>query len=238
MSDAEVSNLRNSVENMVSRGMEARKFTWIPNGFSRDEISESIALTKSADNQLPDNQFVVGYVGTIGRANALRNLVNAAERLKDNQDISFVFVGDGREKPVLERIASDKGLTNIRFFGPIPKAQVHEMIQKFSICYIGWVDSDLYRFGIAANKIFDYMCAGKPIVHAYSGACDPVIEAKAGLGVPAEDSESLAMAIQQFYKMVPEEPAQFSVNGKKVAVSNHQYYKLSIQLANVLFAND
>jgi glycosyltransferase involved in cell wall biosynthesis len=223
---------------MVSRGMDAREFTWISNGFSIDEISESVALNTCAESRLPDDQFIVGHFGSIGCANALSVLFNAAEMLQNNQGISFVLVDDGRDKLILQAIAADKGLTNIRILVPIPKVQVHEMISKFSVCYIDSLDSDLYKFGIAANIIFDYMSAGIPIVHAYSGAFDLLIGAKAGLGMPAEDSESLAMAIQQFYKMVPEERAQFGVNGKKVAFSDYKYPELSIRLANALFAND
>jgi len=196
---------------MVSRGMDAREFTWISNGFSIDEISESVALNTCAESRLPDDQFIVGHFGSIGCANALSVLFNAAEMLQNNQGISFVLVDDGRDKLILQAIAADKGLTNIRILDPIPKVQVHEMISKFSVCYIDSLDSDLYKFGIAA---------------------------KAGLGMPAEDSESLAMAIQQFYKMAPEERAQFGVNGKKVAFSDYKYPELSIRLANALFAND
>jgi hypothetical protein len=46
----------------------------------------------------PKNKFIVGYTGTLGVANALDSLIEAAELLKNQADIIFILVGGGREK--------------------------------------------------------------------------------------------------------------------------------------------
>jgi hypothetical protein len=65
-SDRVVSNLKNSVEHMIARGMEAEKLAWIPNGFSRDEFSLVKPLDADVLMKLPGNKFIVGYTGTFG----------------------------------------------------------------------------------------------------------------------------------------------------------------------------
>lgn len=237
-SDAVISNLKNSVEHMVSRGMAREKFTWVPNGFSLDEVNLDRPLNSIAKSQLPEGRFVIGYTGTIGTANALDTLILAAEHLKEYEDICFVLVGDGREKPSLQKLVAGKGLANVYFVDPIPKVEIQAMLSLFDACYIGWLNDPLYRFGIGANKIPEYMYSGKPILHSYSGACDPVEEAEAGLRVAAEDSLQLAEAVLKLFRMAPEERAFLGINGRKAALGQYEYGQLADKLVGVLFESD
>lgn len=234
-SDRVVSNLKNAVEHMASRGMKRDKFAWVPNGFSMDEVSLDAPLNTKAESQLPKDKFLVGYTGTLGVANAMSTLIYAADRLKEYSDIAFVVVGDGKEKPALQQLVEQKGLTNVHFVDPIPKVEIQAMLAQFDGCYIGWLNDSLYRFGIGANKIPEYLFSGKPIIHSYSGACDPIEEAGAGLRVPAEDDKQLADAVVSLYKMGPEERAAMGANGKEVAVEYYEYSQLARKLASVLF---
>ncbi|HDL9484115.1 TPA: glycosyltransferase family 4 protein [Vibrio cholerae] len=233
--DAVVSNLKNAVDHMVSRGMARDKFSWVPNGFSLDEVSENISLNEQVLAQLPKNKFIVGYTGTLGVANALDTLIDAAEHLKEYSDIAFVLVGGGKEKDLLQSIVMDKGLCNVTFIDPIPKVEIQAMLSRFDVCYIGWLNDQLYRFGIGANKIPEYLYSGKPVLHAYSGACDPIDEARAGILVPAENSQQLADAVLRLYQMPAEERQAMGENGHKVAVEQYDYSNLASSLARILF---
>lgn len=97
-SDRVVSNLKNAVEHMVNRGMSPEKFTWVPNGFSLDEVNLKTPLNESARRHLPKGKFIIGYTGTLGVANAMDTFIEAADRLKSRDEIAFVLVGDGKEK--------------------------------------------------------------------------------------------------------------------------------------------
>lgn len=234
-SDAVISNLKNAVEHMVGRGMQRRKFSWIPNGFSLDEVNKKIPLNSTAASQLPENKFIVGYTGTLGVANALDTLIEAAERLQDYPDIAYVLVGGGKEKDTLQALVKEKKLKNVYFIKPIPKVEIQAMLSRFDACYLGWLDDDLYRFGIGANKIPEYLYSSKPVIHAYSGACDPIIEAQAGVQVPAQDPEQLANAILSIYQKPLEQREKLGINGRKAALEQYEYGQLAEKLAKVLF---
>lgn len=234
-SNAVVSNLRNSVEHMVSRGMSREKFTWIPNGFSLDEVNQKVPLNPRAVDQLPAGKFVVGYTGTLGVANALNTLIHAAEKLQEYPDIAIVLVGDGREKSVLKQLVEKKELTNVYFVDPIPKIEVQAMLANFDGCYIGWLNDPLYRFGIGANKIPEYLLSGKPVIHSYSGACDPVEEAGAGFRIPAENVQQLADCVLKLYRTTPEIRGAMGANGRRTASKQYEYGKLADKLVEVLF---
>ena len=233
--DAVVSNLKNAIEHMTSRGMNGNKFTWIPNGFSIEEMKQEVALNVSTCHQLPKNKFIIGYTGTLGVANALETLLEAADILRTNTDIAFVLVGDGKEKHALQVTVEDKELVNVHFIDPIPKVEIQSMLSNFDVCYIGWLDNELYQFGIGANKIPEYLYSGKPIIHSYSGGCDPIIEAGAGINTPAGDPQQLAAGIMALYDMPPEKRALMGASGRKVALQEYEYEQLAEALAKVMF---
>ncbi|WP_150909693.1 glycosyltransferase family 4 protein [Marinobacter halotolerans] len=238
-SDVVISNLKNSVHHMISRGMDPRKFFWIPNGFSLLEVSQKAALNSLALEQIPSGKFLVGYTGAIGTANALDTLIAAAERLKEYSEIAFVLVGAGKEKRVLKQLVIRKNLKNVYFVDPIPKIEIQAMLAKFDACYIGLTKDPIFRFGVSPNKLFDYLYSGKPIIYAVdSDDYKPVEEAEAGLQVPAQDEAKLSEAVLKLYEMSAEQRQTLGNNGRKLALDQYEYSQLAHQFADVLFPED
>jgi glycosyltransferase involved in cell wall biosynthesis len=155
--------------------------------------------------------------------------------LRNYPEIAFVLVGNGKEKTELKELVRGKDLHNVYFVDPIPKIEIQAMLSRFDACFIGWLNDPLYRFGIGANKIPEYLYSGKPILHAYSGACDPVKQAKAGIQVPAEDPQQLADAVLRLYQMPLEEREAMGANGRNSALQQYEYGQLAEKLAKVLF---
>lgn len=234
-SDQVVSNLKNSVEHMIEHGLKKDNFTWIPNGFSLDEVNQKIPLNPIAKQKLPKNNFIIGYTGTIGVANSLDTLLETAKLLLKETNISFVLVGDGKEKENLQAFVRQEQLSNVTFIDSIPKVQIQSMLNTFDACYIGWLKSDIYRFGIGANKIPEYLYAGKPIIHGYSGACDPVTQFQAGITVEAENPKALADGILKLYQSSIEQREEMGINGRKSALDHYEYAVLAKNLARILF---
>jgi len=233
-SDRVISNLQNAVEHMQARGMDPAKFSWVPNGFSMAEVSHPEPLDPATSAQLPQGKFIVGYTGTLGVANALDTLLKAAERLKAYDDIAFVLVGGGKEKAALKQQATELGLDNVVFIDPIPKAQIQTMLARFDVCFIGWRDEPLYRFGIGANKIPEYLYSAKPILHSFSGKCDPVAGAGAGITIPAEDPGAIAEGVLELKALPESSRDEMGRRGRMYALEKHDYSMLALKLADVL----
>ena len=104
---------------------------------------------------------VVGYAGSMGLPNALDTLLDAAALLREDAALAFVLVGDGHETraPGAARRATRRS-ANVTLLPPMPKAQIPSFLGAIDIAYIGWQRSPIYRFGIAPNKLMDYMMAG------------------------------------------------------------------------------
>ena len=223
--DLLVSSLQNYNEHLKNNLGINREFLWVNNGIDLDELKYIEPLDKDIKEQIPKDKFIIGYTGTIGIANALTYLLDAAKKLKDNKDIAFVIVGSGKEKSSL--IKKFGNLENVFFIEPIKKAQVQSMLKLFDICYIGWNRHKLYEYGISANKLFDYMYSAKPILHSYSGKSDIVSLAKCGLTIKAEDSKAIKEAILKLYSMSKEQRELMGESGKRYVLEHFTYEKLA-----------
>jgi glycosyltransferase involved in cell wall biosynthesis len=225
--DAIVSILPKVRPHLEAHGMAPHKLHLVPNGVDPDEWQGHAAplpgrLEVALDSLRQQGRFVVGYAGTHGVANALGTLLDAAERLR-GRPVAFVLVGNGPDKPALERRAAGLDLDNVHFFDPVAKSQVPALLQRFDVAYIGWRRQALYRFGISPNKLIDYMMAGRPIVHAVEAGNDPVMEAGCGLTVAPGDPQAIADAVLAMQALDATTRAALGRRGRAHALANHTY---------------
>ena len=235
-SDNIISNLKNAKDHMIKYGLSAEKFTWIPNGFFREEVSQPEPIDIETESLLPRDKFIIGYTGAIGNANALDNLINAAEKLKNQSNIIFVIVGTGSEEKNLKDTVRKKNLINVIFIDPIPKIQIQSVLQKFDVCYIGLTDAPLFKYGVSPNKLFDYLYAKKPVLYAIdSGQYQPIVEFNAGFQIKPDDKEELVNAILKMYHLSKDDRIKMGMRGYNNVINNHEYSVLAKKLADVLF---
>jgi glycosyltransferase involved in cell wall biosynthesis len=225
-------------QHMASRGLDLRKLHVVPNGFAPEEwqgdsAPVDTALAAHLDAERGAGRVIVGYAGSMGLPNALDVLLDAAAGLKD-APLSFVLVGSGHEAARLAERAAAEGLKNVRFFPPIPKAQIPRLLARFDIAYIGWQRTPIYRFGIAPNKLIDYMMAGRAVLHSVEAGNDPVAEAGAGLTVPPEDAAAVAQGLLKLAALSPDERAVMGQRGRAFAMAHHAYPVLAARFIEAL----
>ena len=228
-SDFVVSSLQNYGEHLKDLGIK-KDFIWINNGISLEEMNKIEELPKEIEEKLPKDKFIVGYTGTVGIANALEYFCEAAKILKDNEKISFVIVGDGKLKSELMKKYAN--LKNLFFIESIPKKQVQSMLNKFDGCYIGWRKQKIYKYGISANKLFDYMYSGKPILHAfnYSNIVDLY---NCGITVEPENAKAIADGILKLYNLPKQKREEMGKRGREAVIEHFTYEKLAKKYANL-----
>lgn len=222
---------------MESRGMAPGKLHIVPNGIDPAEWhAESPGLQDSAKELLANLKIeglsIIGYAGTHGIANALDTFLNAA-KLMQHEKVAFVLVGGGPCKEILLQRAQDENLQNIHFIDPVRKEQIPALLQWFDIAYIGWHRQPLYRFGIAPNKLMDYMMAARPVLHAVDAGNDPVGEAGCGLTIAPEDPQAVAQGIRALLALGEDERQAMGQRGKKFVLENHTYPVLGMQFLTI-----
>ena len=216
---------------MASRGLDLRKLAVVPNGISPDDwaaapqplrgdVADALARARDA------GETIVGYAGSMGDPNALDTLLDAAALLRDDPNgraLRIVMVGDGHSRARLAERVQAEGLANVTMLPPIPKLQVPALLAQVDIAYIGWQRVPIYRFGIAPNKLMDYMMAGRPVLHSVEAGNDPVAEAGCGVTVPPGDARAVADGLIELAALPADERARRGAAGRAFVLEHHTY---------------
>lgn len=185
-------------DDIVGRGLaSADKITMIPNGPDIEQFQTGLADEAVRARFGWGDKFVVLYAGAHGRANALGQLVNAADELRGHPNILIATVGGNpNERAALQEEIDRRGLDNIVLHGPQPKDDMPEIIRAADVGTAVLQDNPTFRT-VYPNKVFDYMACGRPTLLAIDGIIRDVVceQAKAGLFVKPEDGPGIAQAI-------------------------------------------
>ena len=231
--DAVISMLPKVADHMAAHGLDLCKLSIVPNGISPDEwevpaqpLHDDIATF--IDYHRCQGRTIVGYAGSHGAPNALNVLLDAAVQLR-NESFVFILVGDGNEKHALEQRVRQSSLNRVATFPPIPKGQIPSFLAAIDIAYIGWQRVPIYRFGIAPNKLMDYMMAGCVVLHSVNAGNDPVAEAGCGLTVPPCDAQAVAQGLRDLSALLVEDRRQMGTRGRSFVQQYHLYPVLARQ---------
>lgn len=236
--DAVVSMLPKVHAHLASRGLDLGRLHIVPNGIDPAEWERAPApldpaVAAALDAARGDGRVVVGYAGSMGEPNALDTLLDAA-RLLRGEPFAFVLVGDGHLRSRLEARVREERLASVELLPPIPKAQIPAFLARLHIAWIGWQRVPIYRFGIAPNKLMDYMMARCVVLHAVEAGNDPVAEAGCGLTVVPEDGAATADGLRRLAALPAAERRAMGERGRAFVQAHHTYPVLAARFLEAL----
>jgi glycosyltransferase involved in cell wall biosynthesis len=229
--DRVVSMLPKVHAHVASHGVAPTRLTIVPNGIApedwsrqheplRADVAHAIARLRAA------GRVVVGYAGSMGLPNALDTLLDAAHLVQDTA-LGLVMVGDGHLRARLEQRIKCEEITNVNWLPPIPKAQIPSFLSAIDVAYIGWQHTPIYRFGIAPNKLMDYMMAGCAVLHSVQAGNDPVAESGCGLTVAPESPIAVAEGLRRMVALSPEQRTNMGRRGREFVLAHNSYAVLA-----------
>ncbi len=111
--------------------------------------------------------FLVGYVGVMGRQEGISYLLEAAHHIVHDigrSDVHFTLVGGGTELATLKDYSEKLGLADfVTFTGRVPDAQLLDVLSTADVCINSDVCNEMNDKS-TMNKIMEYMALAKPIV--------------------------------------------------------------------------
>lgn len=232
--DAIIGTMPNLAEHVKSEIGRERPVFCIPMGVSEDHLSQTKTLTDDYQRtffSVP--KFRIIHAGTIGITNALEPFFDAAEALKDHDDIEFVMVGDGALKEQFQKTYGH--LSNLVFAPKVSRDRVQAVLVNGDILYFSVYPSKVWNYGQSLNKVIDYMLAGKPVVASYSGYPSMINEADCGVYVPAGDVESLVACILEMKSRSPADREEMGMRGRQWLLETRNYPKLAKDYMDVIF---
>lgn len=204
------------------------KICFIPNAANfelADEIHEDFDVRRFRSAHDLSDRFVLCYVGAHSAANDLRQLIQAAERLRDSS-VLFVLIGDGVQKEILMRMVKERRLNNIRFYDVLPRHDVFRFLLASDAGVAVLAKNPSFKT-VYSNKTFDYFACRKPTIMVIDGVSRELVE-KAGAGLYAEPEDTDALVEQIGYLMqYPEMARQMGENGYVYAKAYFDRKKLA-----------
>jgi glycosyltransferase involved in cell wall biosynthesis len=134
------------------------------------------------------------YAGLHGLALGLRQLLDAADVLRDLPSLRIVLVGDGPEKEALANEVRARGLGSVTLLDAVPRDRVPALLAAADVVLVP-LAADLP--GAVPSKRYEAMASGRPVLLAASGEAAAIVrDADAGVVVPPGDPPRLAEALR------------------------------------------
>jgi len=135
------------------------------------------------------NPLVI-YTGAFGHVNDVIYLINVAEHIKRlNSSVKFIIAGEGVKAERIKSMTQELGLLNNSVFiiDPVQKKNIPQLHNRAAVVTSLFINLEELWHN-SANKFFDGLAAGKPIMINYSGWQREVLEKhQAGFYVPFDD---------------------------------------------------
>ena len=180
-----------------------------------------------------DGRFVCLHAGAMGRANGLDLILRAARHFRDVPDFLFVLAGEGSEKPKLQRACDELELENLQIVDAVPKSDLPAVIAACDLCLVTFANVPILEHN-SANKFFDSLSAGKPVVLNYGGWQREVLEsAGAGLGCAMGD-EAAFFANLTALQADEARRAEMGRNARRLALGRYNRDLLAAQVLKVI----
>ena len=159
-----------------NRGLtEEKPITVIPNSCDTDVFRPDIDGSAIRQRRGWGDKLVLLHTGAMGKVNGLDFVIDAAERLKKHSHIMFVLIGDGNQKPFLESRIKKLGLKNVEILSSTPKQELPEFYAAADMGLVIIGNFPIIEHN-SANKFFDSLSAGKPVLLNYSGWQRKILE--------------------------------------------------------------
>ncbi len=213
-------------QGVIERNIPPEKVTVIPNSCDNAifNVSEEVGQEFLAKHPELSGGPLIVYSGTLGYLNDVSYLAHLACHMRELMpEAKFLVVGAGALEEDLKETSLKLGILNKNFWiwTPIPKAEMPALL---SACTVA---TSLFRpipeMGKnSANKFFDALAAGRPVVINYRGWQKELLEETgAGISLPGHDPKAGALQLFKFLN-----------DPQKIVIARQAARKLAIQRFN------
>ncbi|WP_371927320.1 glycosyltransferase family 4 protein [Methylomonas subterranea] len=150
-------------ERLRREGIPNHKITVIHNWADGEQLNP----VPHEQNQLRtewglQGKFVVGYSGNLGRSHDFSTILQAAEALRQRDDIVFLLIGGGAQLPRVQQECREKGLSNVMFKPYQPREKLSESLSVADVHLIS-LKAELESL-IVPSKFYGVLAVGRPVI--------------------------------------------------------------------------
>jgi colanic acid biosynthesis glycosyl transferase WcaI len=183
---------------LLNDGIAEQKVRIVPNWADTDSIHPVDLDNKFIEEHGLQNKFVAMYSGNLGLTQRLEEFVEAAEHLKGEPEIQFVFVGQGARRKNLEEQVSSLGLTNVMFLDYQPLDQLSHSLSAADLHLVPLTQELAHC--LMPSKLYGILAVGRPYLTNAPETSELhriTVKEQVGIAVEAGDSKKIAAAISK-----------------------------------------
>lgn len=205
---AKIVSQSNGIRNLlIERSVPAEKVSIIYN-WADEEDAAPRGLCDLAPYAF-EGRFNIVYGGNFGRVQGLDTLIRAAVLAgREAPELHLLLIGGGVEKANLEALVRALDASNVTIAPGVPRAMIGDIFAAADVLALHLHDDPLFAITIP-SKVQFYMAMGKPVLIGVKGeAADLVTRAGAGIAVPPQNVDAMAVALVKFARLHPDERLQ------------------------------
>ena len=205
---------------------------YVTNGLD-ERFLENEYHSETAEKYGLTTDFNCVYIGNLGWAQGLTQLMQLAKRAKDsNMDARFVLFGSGVEEESLRKYAEDHHLDNVVFAGRVPNAEMFTVLKAAQLSFVSLVNDKL-RDSVP-TKMFEALGVGCPVLLSAAGDSADILNAcKLGIAVQPNRDDDLWNAFMELYSNL-DEYLQHRENTRTVIMNHYSRQQAAVVLENHL----
>ena len=214
--------------------IEPSKVHYINNGVNIEKFDHDCQTHPRTDEDLLDpNTYKIIYLGSIRMVNHVKELILAAELLKDNPKYRFFIYGDGNERSVLMQYVIDHSISNVVFKEKqIPLEEVAWVVSQATVNVMNY-QKNFGIHGVSSGKMFQYFAAGRPILCNIKLNYSEISRNSLGIDRELDSPEQYVAAIRNLAEQ-PQEEYEAMCKRVRETAEKYDYRALAEQELKVI----
>jgi len=212
--------------------VKANKIIEVPNSVREIFYKNTKPLTKITHQY--SGKFVLLYIGDTGIRRGLKTAIKSIKLIKNQiKNIKLVIVGKNSSDPILKKIVKDLQIEScVDFLGWKDQSLFQSYILSSDIC-ISPLQRNLHHDTTYANKIFQYMSLGKPLLVSDAIAQKKLVEKNnTGLVHKEKDAQDFSEKVLTLYNN-EELRNELGRNGKEFIENTFSWEQTSKKLVHL-----
>ena len=210
----------------------AADVVYVTNGLD-ERFLENTYHPETAEKYGLTSGFNCVYIGNLGWAQGLMQLMHLAERTKANGlSARFVLFGSGVEEEDLRRFAEEHNLDNVVFAGRLPNAEMFTVLTASQLSFVSLVNDKLKDS--VPTKLFEALGVGCPVLLSAAGDSVSILkECKLGIAVQPNHEDDLWNAFMEMYSDC-EKYLQHKDHARHIIMEHYSRQRAAVTLESYL----
>ncbi|MAV65138.1 MAG: glycosyltransferase WbuB [Pelagibacteraceae bacterium TMED124] len=168
-SDKVVSNLPNYHNYLKKSAFSVNNYIHLPQFLDIKYYNKNYTecnISKEHQKIFHSFDHVCIFAGTIGSYYGINFMIDSIQSFNSSSDkkLALILIGDGDYRTKAENYLKKNNINDVFIIGTKNKSYLFNLIKKCSFSILSFPEKEIYQYGIASLKMFDYLYSGIPIL--------------------------------------------------------------------------